>query len=85
MTPKNETTIKSILTADDKAKFVDWVRDNIGQADKCVVVFGSRNPETHGLNITGQQIGFDYAYELLGFIDVTADTFCNGEDEDDAQ
>jgi len=85
MTPKNEMTIKDILTVDDKAKFVDWVRDNIEKSDKCVIVLGTREPETHRLCITGQQIGFEFEYELEGFLNMTTEIFCHGEEDDDAE
>jgi len=79
---KRQTTIKDILTSDDKVKFAEWVSNHINQADKCVVVFGSHNSETHELDITGLQLGFDYSYELDGFLRIASDTFCNGEDAD---
>ena len=78
---KGKVTIAQILIGSDKAEFIEWVKENIGQAEKCLIMIGIPDGKG-GLNLRGRQIGFDYLYELQGFSEWVAESFEDYEDED---
>ena len=78
---KGKVTIDQILIGSDKAEFIEWVKENIGQAEKCLIMIGIPDGKG-GLNLRGRQIGFDYLYELQGFSGWVAESFEDYEDED---
>ena len=75
----------------DKKDFADFVHKHIGDATKCVVVFGYDDGQG-GMDLKARQHGFDYLYEIQGFANWIADCFmedcfkdedcdsCKGED-----
>ena len=77
-------TVKDILAESSKSDFIDYVNQNIGKAVRCLVIFGTPN-ECGGMEFTGQQVGFDYMYELDGFMKAAAEIFasCDLDDSDE--
>lgn len=76
---KGKVTITQILLESDKAEFVDWIKKNIGDAEKCVVMMGY--PDGEGaIDLKGRQVGFEYYYELQGFMEWVAECFIDDDE-----
>lgn len=74
--------IDEILKKSDKAEIIEWFNDNIGNADKLLVVFAYKDSNTGHLMVDCKQIGLDYLYELLGYLQLVEETYreCGEED-----
>jgi hypothetical protein len=80
MTLSDETTIQKLLQDDDKVRFAEYVRDRIGDAEKCLIVFGVPDGKG-GIDLKVRQIGFKYLFEIQGFLDCVAECFDYGGEE----
>lgn len=81
MADKEKVTIGRLLEDSERGEVIDWLRENIGDAEKCLVICGVRDPEG-GLLLKGRQMGFRYQYEIQGFADWAVSlTWCDGEEE----
>ena len=82
MPKRDEMNIAQLLQNSDKAEFIEFVKEHIGDAVKCLVVFADAN-DTGGLDLKTRQIGFQYAYEIQGFVEWLTESFDWGEDTSD--
>lgn len=79
---KDKITVSQLLTDSEKGEIIDWLRDNIVDAEKCMVICAVPDGEG-GLNLRGRQMGFKYSYELAGFAEWVSglDWSDDGEEE----
>lgn len=73
-------TVGEILKSADKADFLEYVKDNIGEATHCLVVFGVPN-EQGGLDLNARQLGMSYLFEIMGFLNWVAGMDWDGEED----
>jgi hypothetical protein len=52
-------TMNQILLNSDKAEMIDWLKENIGSAEKCIIVC-ARPDARGGLDLITTQLGFRY-------------------------
>ena len=78
---KENSLIKEAMKVVKKERIVQWVKEHIDEADKCLVVLAKRDPEG-GLQLNGIQIGFQYVYEIDGFVQMIPDTFMREDGEE---
>lgn len=71
--------IDQVLSPSSKAELVESVKDNIGLAEKCLIVFGFPDGRG-GLQLKAYQVGFKYLYEIEGFSQWIAGTFISNSD-----
>jgi len=58
-----------------RKEMLEWVKEHISDCDKCLIVCGYHNPETKALDLEATQMGFDYIYELNGFLNLVGEFF----------
>ena len=80
---KENPIIQEAIKVAKKENLTQWVKDNVGRADKCLVVFASHKPEG-GIELVGAQVGFQYIYEIDGFVQMVPEIFTD-DDAEEAQ
>lgn len=66
--------LKKLLGQSDKAELLDWAKENLDGAEKCILLCGYPDGRG-GLELRGRQFGFEYLYELIGFAGWFQDAF----------
>jgi hypothetical protein len=61
-----------------KSELMQWAKEHIDTADKCLMVFAYRKPEG-GMDVAVSQVGFQYIYELDGFVQMLPEMFIGEE------
>ncbi|MDG6912640.1 MAG: hypothetical protein JRN35_06105 [Nitrososphaerota archaeon] len=75
-----KTTKNAIKRAVDFAELLENVRSHVNAgATKCLVIFGTPNDDD-GLDLTIHNVGFDYTYEIDGFIHLANEVIHDNED-----
>jgi len=80
-TMKINKDLARILRQSDKAAFLDFINRHIASAEKCLVILAV--PDGNGgLTILESGVGFEYQFELVGFLSVFMNTL-NSEGGDE--
>ena len=61
------TDIEKLLLQSDKAELLEWLQDNLPDAEKCFVAIAKRDGS--GLAMASSQFGCQWHYELVGFVE----------------
>jgi len=69
-----------LLKNSDKAELLEFLTEHLGEIEKCVLYVGIPNGKG-GLNLRARQVGFQYGYEVLGFIDMVSGSLDEWEDD----
>jgi len=81
---KDKITISQLLQDSDKAEMVEWLKEHCESATKILIICGKPNDKGN-LDLSATHIGFQYVYELEGFMEIAADFIddCGSDNGDD--
>lgn len=73
-----KSQMKLVKQAVGKAELLEIVKEKLNDCEKCMFIFGMKDED--GLSVGYAQVGFEYDYEIMGFLQI-AETRVTLEDE----
>ena len=77
--------LPGLLQNSDKAELLEYLTEHLGEIEKCILFVGLPNGKG-GLHLRSRQFGFEYGFEMQGFVDMITSglyTFEDAEDDGD--
>jgi len=81
-TPKEDMSISKLFQNSDKGELLEYLTEHLNEIEKCVLFVGIPDGKG-GLRLSCRQVGFQYGYEVQGFVDMVVAGLSEwGDDED---
>jgi len=71
-----------LLKNSDKAELLEYLTEHLEEIEKCVLFLGTPNGDG-GLKLRVRMFGFQYGYEIQGFVDMIAGGMSEVDDDAD--